>query len=46
MRTIRGTAIAFVLCLLSYIAFSLRREFRQHRDEAKVGNSEPLAVTD
>jgi len=37
MRTIRGTAIVFVACLLSYIGISLRREFKQRREEHTPG---------
>jgi protein SCO1/2 len=41
MRTIRGTAIAFVACLLSYIGISLRREFKQRREEHTLGMAPP-----
>jgi protein SCO1/2 len=38
MRTIRGTAIAFVACVLSYIGVSLRRELRERNESTARSN--------
>jgi protein SCO1/2 len=46
MRTIRGIAIAFVVCLLAYVAISLRHELKAQRDAARAVDATPRAATD
>jgi protein SCO1/2 len=43
MRTVRGTAIVFVACLLSYIGISLRREFGQRKEGPTNADGQPHA---